>query len=264
METDASYWQHIAERYRGGQHMDPALAEHTRQVNLELVRRWAPMLANPRILKTDAFAEAACPARAFAWDVHEGAQLVTIDIAPGFSPRGKQNAVSKGHRGTSYAVADVRYIPFTDDSFDLVLSDSTLDHFHTADEIRVALRELARVLKPGGILIIALDNPQNVTDPLFQLWLRRGKPPFFIGETLSRKQLVQSLENLGLQATDTTAMFHYPRFFTKAVLRLMRRMAPGRCDDWARRMLQALNGLERCRTRYLTGLYVAARAVKPS
>ena len=222
------------------------------------------MLANPRILKTDAFAEAACPARAFAWDVHEGAQLVTIDIAPGLSLRGRQNAASLGHEKAAYATADVRFIPFADGSFDLVLSDSTLDHFHATDDIHVALRELARVLKPGGTLIVTLDNPKNLTDPLFQLWIRRGKPPFFIGKTLSQEQLVQSLESLGLQVTDTTAMFHYPRFFTKAILRLMRRVAGNGCDNQARRMLQALNKLGQFETRYLTGLFVAARAVKPS
>jgi len=263
-ESDASYWQHLSERYRGAQHWDPALAEHARQVSLELIRCWAPTIETPWVLKTDSFAEATCPARAYSWYIHENAQLVNIDIAPGISLKGRLNAASLGYDNVVYAAADVRFIPFADGSFDLILSDSTLDHFHATDDIHVALRELARVLKPGGTLIITLDNPKNLTDPLFQLWIRRGKPPFFIGKTLSQEQLVQSLESLGLQVTDTTAMFHYPRFFTKAILRLMRRVAGNGCDNQARRMLQALNKLGEFETRYLTGLFVAARAVKPS
>jgi SAM-dependent methyltransferase len=263
-ETDASYWQHLSERYRGAQRWDPALAEHARQVNLELIRRWAPTLKVQRVLKTDAFAEATCPARAYSWHVHENAQLVNIDIAPGLSLKGRLNATGLGYDNVVYAAADVRFIPFADGSFDLILSDSTLDHFHTTDDIHLALTELARVLRPGGTLVITLDNPKNLTEPLFRLWIRLGKPPFFIGRTLSQEQLVQSLENLGLHVTDTTTMFHYPRFFTKAVLRLMRGVAGSRCDSLARRMLQALDKLGQFETRYLTGLFVAARAVKPS
>jgi SAM-dependent methyltransferase len=263
METDASHWQHTSERYSGGRYMDPALAQHTREVNLELIHRWVPRLSNPRILKTDAFADATCPARAFAWFIQEDAQLVCLDIAPGLCLQGRDNARAAGHGETSYTAGDVRFIPFEDDTFDLIVSDSTLDHFHTTDEIHVALKELARVLKPGGSLIIALDNPQNLTDPLFRLWQRRGRSPYFIGKTLSQRQLVQSLESLGLQVANTTAMLHYPRLVTKRFLRLMRWVTPGRSDMLARKLLNSLNALERCGTRNLTGLFVAARAVKP-
>jgi hypothetical protein len=58
-------------------------------------------------------------------------------------------------------------------------------------------------------------------------------------------------------------MLHYPRLVTKRFLRLMRRVTPGRSDMLARKLLNALNALERCGTRNLTGLFVAARAVKP-
>ena len=263
METDARHWQHTAERYSSGRYMDPALAQHTREVNLELVHRWVPRLSNPRILKTDAFADATCPGRAFAWHIQEDARLVCLDIAPGLSLQGRHNAVELGHHDAAYTAADVRFIPFSDNIFDLIVSDSTLDHFHTTEEIHVALRELARVLKPGGSIVIALDNPQNLTDPLLQLWRKRGRMPYYIGKTLSQKQLVRSLENLGLEVTDTTAMFHYPRLVTKKLLRLMRIVAPHRSDTMAPKLLNALNALERCRTRNLTGLFVAAHAIKP-
>ncbi len=263
MEADGSRWQRTAERYRGGRYMDSALAAHIRDVNLELIRKWAPLFARPRVLMTDAFADATWPERAFSWHIHHDAQPVCIDISSVLSLKARENAVALGHCNTSYATADVRSIPFADDSFDLIVSDSTLDHFHTKDEICIAIRELSRVLRPGGVLILSLDNPENLSNPLFQLWLRSGRQPYFIGKSLSRGELTKALSNAGLNVTETTAVFHYPRFLTKVGLRVMRRITPGRCDEWARQALSAANRLECLKTRYLTGLFVAARAVKP-
>lgn len=263
MSSDADQWQHTAELYSAGRFMDPALAQHTREVNLDLIRRWAPVVDHPRILKTDAFADATCPARAFSWFIHENGQLMCFDIAPGLTQQGRSNARALGFPDAIYVTADARYLPFGYGCFDLIVSDSTLDHFHTTEEIGVALGELARVLKPGGVLIVALDNPHNVTDPLWRLWRKRGWSPYYIGKTLTRTTLVAALENLGLEVTDTTAQFHYPRKIMKWALQMTRRISPGRADAVGRRALGLLNGLERLRTRYLTGLFVAARAVKP-
>lgn len=263
METDASHWQHTAERYEGGRYMDPALARHTREVNLELIRRWAPTLKHARVLKTDAFADATCPPRAFSWFIDEARELVCFDIAPGLTKQARDNARAVGRPDTAYVTADARVLPFMNDCFDLIVSDSTLDHFHTTEEIDVALAELARVLKPGGVMIVALDNPHNITDPLFQLWQRRGRMPYYVGKTLTRQALIRSLERLDLKVTDTTAQLHYPRLVTKAALRWCRRIAPRRTDAMARWGLSAINRLERCGTRYRTGLFVVARAEKP-
>ena len=56
---------------------------------------------------------------------------------------------------------DVRELPYEDGTFDAVVSTSTLDHFETVAEIGEALRELRRVLAPGGTLVVSLDNLSN-------------------------------------------------------------------------------------------------------
>ncbi len=50
--------------------------------------------------------------------------------------------------------ADAREIPFTDDSFDLVVSNLVIHNLRKKDERRKALLEMIRVLKPGGTLLI--------------------------------------------------------------------------------------------------------------
>jgi SAM-dependent methyltransferase len=53
---------------------------------------------------------------------------------------------------TAFAVADAGYLPFPAESFTAVLSTSALRHF---DDPVCAAREMARVLRPGGRMVVA-------------------------------------------------------------------------------------------------------------
>ncbi|MGD9895213.1 MAG: class I SAM-dependent methyltransferase, partial [Dehalococcoidia bacterium] len=64
--------------------------------------------------------------------------------------------------GLRLARASVESLPFADDAFDLVLSNDVLCHLGVAND-RVAMREVTRVLRPGGVLFLQL--------PAYQ-WLR--------------------------------------------------------------------------------------------
>ncbi len=50
---------------------------------------------------------------------------------------------------------DARQLPFPDASFDVVVSNAALHNIYDAEERRGAVREIARVLKPGGRFMIA-------------------------------------------------------------------------------------------------------------
>ncbi|MBI3712439.1 MAG: methyltransferase domain-containing protein [Burkholderiales bacterium] len=49
---------------------------------------------------------------------------------------------------------DARQLPFADSSFDVVLSSMALHNIYSADERQIAVREIARVLAPGGRVLI--------------------------------------------------------------------------------------------------------------
>jgi ubiquinone/menaquinone biosynthesis C-methylase UbiE len=55
--------------------------------------------------------------------------------------------------------ANLESIPFADGEFDLVLCSQVIEHVLDAP---AAARELARVLRPDGVLVISTDNARNV------------------------------------------------------------------------------------------------------
>ncbi len=161
-----------------------------------------------RALKTDAFDEACGRGQLSAG---LGDEVVLVDVAPKIL----QHAL-RTRPGIVPCVADVRRLPFRTGAFDLVLSTSTLDHFERGADIDAALRELRRILAPGGRLLLTLDNPTNPV-----LRLRRlvhaltgkvaGLIPFRMGHTLSRRALVGAVGRAGFEVNESGYLVHAPR-----------------------------------------------------
>lgn len=179
---------------------------HARRAHEQLFRRWAGSAAGGRWLKTDLQEERLGGVRALVPRL-EGT-WVGVDA----SRRVVQEASAAGVVGT---VADVRCVPFADASFDGVLSTSTLDHFHHRSEIDEALTELRRVLRPGGRLILTLDNPHNPLLALRNALPRRaqtatGLVPYHVGPTYSEGAGRAALERTGFRVEATTFLLHAP------------------------------------------------------
>jgi ubiquinone/menaquinone biosynthesis C-methylase UbiE len=65
------------------------------------------------------------------------------------------NATIEGVAGkVEVHTGDARKLPFDSASFDVVLSSMALHNIYKSDERQAAVREIARVLKPGGSLLI--------------------------------------------------------------------------------------------------------------
>lgn len=77
------------------------------------------------------------------------AELAGIDPAPAMISAAQQAA---GDRRLRFTVGAAEALPYPDDTFDLVVSTTSFDHW--ADQ-RAGLGECARVLAPGGHLVLA-------------------------------------------------------------------------------------------------------------
>jgi ubiquinone/menaquinone biosynthesis C-methylase UbiE len=79
------------------------------------------------------------------------AQGHVTDISPGMVDAAVDNARMLGFE-VDGRVADAESLPYDDDSFDLVVGHAVLHHI---PDVELALREVLRVLKPGGRFVFA-------------------------------------------------------------------------------------------------------------
>jgi SAM-dependent methyltransferase len=265
--NQVEHWDKVARRWFQRSYANVLLAEHKRKTYLRLISRWVDVTNGQRILKTDLFAEAFDPEQ-FLFDIAQAnGNIVGIDISGDIVVRAKRQAKHHGVDASKYLCCDVRRLPFCSNSIDLVISDSTLDHFPSETDIIAALKELTRVLRVGGTLILTLDNKNSLTYPpyiLMRLWMRLGLAPYFIGKTLSRTKLWHTLEDIGLSVEESTTILHYPHpdGLVRWLEYALRKLSKGKLDSAIRKGLDRLERLEGKRSRYLTGRYIAVKAVK--
>lgn len=67
----------------------------------------------------------------------------------------KRNLQTQGINEFKLIEGDVNNIPLHDDTFDVVFSTGLLEHFSDPGKV---VKEMTRVLKPGGLLIIQIPN----------------------------------------------------------------------------------------------------------
>ncbi|MEV7186028.1 class I SAM-dependent methyltransferase [Kitasatospora sp. NPDC093102] len=83
-----------------------------------------------------------------------GHDVTGTDLSPVSAARATAEAAERGLRLPT-AAADMRELPFPDGRFDVVVcADNALPHLLTASDVRAALGEMRRVLRPGGLLLI--------------------------------------------------------------------------------------------------------------
>jgi SAM-dependent methyltransferase len=263
-------WDSLA-RVWAGARPTPLWRRHSDAVNSTLVERWLPTRVG-RVLKTDLFDEAMSTGL-FPSLAGRADEVVGVDVSGEIVA-----AAAARHQGLQARRADVRSLPFEDGTFDAVVSNSTLDHFEDEAEIVAALRELHRVLRPRGRLILTLDNPSNplnaIAKALPREWLNRvwvrharvtarvGHVPYHVGETMGAPRLRKVLPSLGFEIQAQDAIMHAPRAFAVVLAELTARRGSMRAQ---RRLLHALTACERMSrwpTRYVTGHFVAVSAVK--
>ena len=143
----------------------------------------------------------------------EGCRLVLTDFSEGMLEEARRNTAHLP--GVSYQQVDAQDIPYPDGSFDAVIANMMLYH---VPDIPRALREIRRVLKPGGAFYAATFGEHGVVEAVADMLGRalEGNHRFTLqngAEQLGRVfgQVERTLYEDALDVTDPADLVAYLR-----------------------------------------------------
>lgn len=259
--TGARYWETlgVAQRERGRQRL---WRTHSDAVNRAWLVASLPPTVNGRLLKTDLFDEAQ------AQGLYPSLSANTLGVFAVDLSSSTIHAAGQRYPGLRGVQADVRRLPFRNAAFECVVSNSTLDHFESIDDIARGLAELYRVLQPGGYLLLTLDNLANPVVRLrnrlpFRLLNGLRIVPYSVGATCGPQQLRTIVDHAGFEVLDVGALLHCPRVLAVAAARLLERSGWLDADGRFSRLLMPFERLAGWRTRFMTGYFLTVVARRP-
>ena len=127
-------------------------------------------------------------------------ELCGVDVAPGVVEQAAA-AVPQG----KFQLYDGKRIPFGDETFDVAFTVCVLHHV-PPEQWQSLVAEMARVLKPGGLLYIFEHNPYN---PLTRRAV--SNCPFDAdAKLLTRSESAALVQSAGLEAADARYVLFFP------------------------------------------------------
>lgn len=118
-------------------------------------------------------------------------------------------------KGIKVAQAGADSIPFEDRSFDLVTTFAVLHHLIDPHVVRSALREMARVVKPGGAVLVWDHNPLN---PYWRILMARVPQDQGDERLVPAKEIVRGLHGAGMKNVELRRMTFTPDFTPQRLL----------------------------------------------
>jgi len=257
-----SVWDRVVEDWLA-EHPHPAWRRHSDDVNGALLARWLPERSDGTLLKTDLFDEIAADGLHSVL-ASRAKKVCGIDVSA-YTAR----AVSKKYPDIAACAADIRRLPFADSSFDTIVSLSTADHFADPADILRSIQELQRVLRPGGTLVITMDNLSNPLIALrnslpYSVLRRIGLVSYPLGQTFTFGRARECVASAGFEVLECVGLMLAPRVIAIPVIELASRHGS---NGMTKRLRNALMWMEKFQANIVAprlAHFVAIRAIKPA
>ena len=255
------YWDRLGKTWLGKRPIGELWRRHNDASVGALLVGWLGNRSASRLLKTDIFEEGISKGL-YPLLATKAKLIFAIDVSMPLI-----RAAWGRYPSLRLVQCDVLKPAFLAESFDVIVSTSTLDHFPAITGLREALKSLSSLLAPGGELFITLDNLANPIIALrnaipHEQRMRMGLTPYYVGATCRPAQLNNYLIEAGLGVVEMTAVVHFPRMPGMLLGRLLERYNCHRAALRLLAMMQRFEALSWAPTKYLTGHFIAARAVK--
>ena len=160
----------------------------------------------------------------------EGFELYGVDFSSEMIKMARRYT-DKLHLAVRLKVADVRELPYPDESFDWAIAVATYHHLRDEEERLRALRDLKRVLRPGGEAFITVWNhwqprfwfkPKEVTVP----WQQKEKTIHRYYYLFSYGEMEKLVRKAGLSVLKSfpESSYRYPiKFFSRNICLLVKK-----------------------------------------
>ncbi|MDQ3857415.1 MAG: class I SAM-dependent methyltransferase [Actinomycetota bacterium] len=144
--------------------ISPVYDAMNRVMTAGLDGRWRRLAAGAVVRPGDRVLDACCGTGDLALAARERGGAVTgVDFSEAMLDRARRKS-----RDVEWVRADILALPFADASFDAVTVGFGI---RNVEDLEAALRELARVLRPGGRLAcLEITQPSGPLRPFFRLW----------------------------------------------------------------------------------------------
>jgi demethylmenaquinone methyltransferase/2-methoxy-6-polyprenyl-1,4-benzoquinol methylase len=135
-----------------------------RAMTLGLDARWRRMTVSAVVLPGDRVLDACCGTGDLALASGEaGGDVVGLDFSERMLARARRKS-----EAVRWVRGDATALPFSDAEFDAVTVGFGIRNL---DDMELGLREIARVLKPGGKFgCLEITQPRGLLRPFFRLW----------------------------------------------------------------------------------------------
>jgi demethylmenaquinone methyltransferase/2-methoxy-6-polyprenyl-1,4-benzoquinol methylase len=142
-----------------------------RVMTMGLDLRWRRLAARSVVRPGDSVLDAACGTGDFAIaDLRAGAaRVVGVDFAERMLARARRKAPA-----IEWVRGDMLALPFADATFDAATVGFGV---RNVADLELSLRELQRVLRPGGrVAILEITQPRGLLRPFYSMWFDRLVP----------------------------------------------------------------------------------------
>ncbi len=203
-QDDRSFWDWTGRTF-------PSLVgapstRYYRECEQTLFKVFYPDLTGKKVLKTDLWDEAK-NTRILHWVESQGAHVFGLDISTPMVEEAQ--GIFDKKQNAHFIVSDLRQIAYADESFDMIYSMGTIEHFR---DYTKAVAECYRVLKPGGWIFLGVPNKLDpFLRPLLVSTLRALRLYSYGYErSFRRKALERLLEDAGFRIQGVSGVLFIP------------------------------------------------------
>ncbi|MAG39304.1 hypothetical protein CMO90_04430 [Candidatus Woesearchaeota archaeon] len=254
---NTTYWNKAT---RKGHYLDDIYGKYKGEDIKQLIEKWVPDIDKKRILKTDCFEEAYGHDQILFNIAKENGEVYGIDISNEVIEKAKERQKEFKTKKRTFICCDTKKLSFEDNFFDVIISNSSHDHF-PKKELPAAIRELKRVLKKNGVLILTMHNKHN---QIFYFACQFGKLtgliPYYT-TFFTKKETKKLVGEEGFKVEYITTYFHAINQSHK-IVKFLRKIKSKKIDRSIKNSVKLFKKIGKTKMNHYLGWFIALKCIK--